>query len=138
MPATEPDCPDTVVVTSSHEVLARRVVPSSSSVCRAPVSPACTVRPRSDRVQLPAQSGPSSWVEVASCAVASKVTCGGRIRTCTLSKLPRALSDPMPTMPRFRPTVSPSSWRAAKVWVKAFLPSTTSVAVVPLMASSIP
>src|SRR4051812_30102678 len=67
----------------------------------------------------------------------SRVTWGGRICAFTLSKVPREFCDPMPIMPLLRATVVPSMTRAGNVYVKAWVPSTESVTVVPFTDSSV-
>ncbi len=62
---------------------------------------------------------------------------GGSTWTEMLSNVPRARSEPTPTKPLFSPTATPSSIRGANVCVKAALPSSSTVTVVPLTATSI-
>ena len=64
------------------------------------------------------------------------MSCGGSAWTTKLSHEPRALSEPAPTRPLFRPTASPLSIRAANVCVKACWPLAVTVTVVPLTATS--
>src|SRR4051812_15914155 len=90
---------------ASQEGLARLVAPLGSRVGTTAVDDdvdGVPTTPLLEAVQVPDVGAASEpVVPVVRSVVWSRVTCGGRIWTPTLSKAPRELLEPMPTMPLF-------------------------------------